>query len=292
MPTFQDLLASPHDEDLFEYFATSQLARIDAESGEVERIGPAGLITDAEASPDEKYVLVSTVRRPFSYRVPVSCTSRGRPRSGTRAAGRSPRLPTCRSPTTSPARACPPAAEVDWQPLHDARLLWTEALDGGDPRAKGSAPRQGDGPRPHRSPTPPAEVMKVAASVHGLRLAAGEGPARWSTEFDRDRRWRTTALVDLAKPEDSRKVLFDLSVNDAYNDPGPPDDGHATRRRDDDPPGRRFDLSDRQGASPEGSRPFLDKMDLKTGEKTRLFRCASRLRDRRSASSAIRVPTS
>ena len=29
-----------------------------------------------------------------------------------------------------------------------------------------------------------------------------------------------------------------------------------------------------QGASPEGSRPFLDKLDLKTGEKTRLFHCA------------------
>ena len=28
-----------------------------------------------------------------------------------------------------------------------------------------------------------------------------------------------------------------------------------------------------RGASPEGSRPFLDKMDLKTAEKKRLFRC-------------------
>ena len=29
-----------------------------------------------------------------------------------------------------------------------------------------------------------------------------------------------------------------------------------------------------QGASPEGSRPFLDKLDLNTGRKTRLFHCA------------------
>ena len=31
-----------------------------------------------------------------------------------------------------------------------------------------------------------------------------------------------------------------------------------------------------RGASPEGSRPFLDKMDLKTAEKTRLFQCAEK----------------
>ncbi len=31
-----------------------------------------------------------------------------------------------------------------------------------------------------------------------------------------------------------------------------------------------------RGASPEGSRPFLDKMDLKTAEKTRLFQCGER----------------
>ncbi len=29
-----------------------------------------------------------------------------------------------------------------------------------------------------------------------------------------------------------------------------------------------------QGASPEGSRPFLDRLDLKTGRKVRLFHCA------------------
>ena len=70
MATFQDMLASPHDEDLFEHFARGQLARIDTETGLVERIGPPALITEVDPSPDEKYLLVSTVRRPFSYRVP------------------------------------------------------------------------------------------------------------------------------------------------------------------------------------------------------------------------------
>src|SRR5262249_49975106 len=96
-------------------------------------------------------------------------------------------------------------------------------------------------------------------------------------DFDRDRRWRTTTLVDLSNPEESRKVLFDLSMNDAYGDPGRPmmvtrPDGQTTILQD----GDAIYLIG-QGASPEGSRPFLDKMDLKTGAKTRLFHCAPRV---------------
>jgi hypothetical protein len=54
MATFQDLLASPHDEDLFEHFARGQVARIDTETGQVERVGSAALITQVDLSPDEK----------------------------------------------------------------------------------------------------------------------------------------------------------------------------------------------------------------------------------------------
>ena len=39
MPTFPDLLASPHDDELFQHFATSQLGKVDGETGEVEPIG-------------------------------------------------------------------------------------------------------------------------------------------------------------------------------------------------------------------------------------------------------------
>jgi len=36
--TYEDLLTNPHDEDLFEYYATSQLALIDSVTGQVTRI--------------------------------------------------------------------------------------------------------------------------------------------------------------------------------------------------------------------------------------------------------------
>ena len=68
--TYQDLLKTPPDEDLFEYYGQVQLAVVDAASGAVQKIGGPGIITEADFSPDEKYLLVTRVKRPFSYRVP------------------------------------------------------------------------------------------------------------------------------------------------------------------------------------------------------------------------------
>ncbi len=272
MATFQDLLTSPHDEQLFQHFATGQLARIDTQTGAVELIGSPALITDADPSPDEKYLLVHRVHQPFSYRVPYSYFARAT--EVWDAAGRL--VATIAELPVSddvPRQGVPtgPRREA-WQPLHEARLLWVEALDGGNPRTK----------VPHRDKImalaapftdKPTVVMNVQHRFAGFAWLPEKDQALY-TETDRDRRWRTTAWVDLTKPDDSRKVLFDLSINDAYKDPGTPltvtsPDGVTTILRD----GDSIYLHG-QGARPAGSRPFLDKMDLKTGQKTRLFECA------------------
>ena len=132
---------------------------------------------------------------------------------------------------------------VAWQPLHDARLIWTEALDGGDPKKKVA---HRDKVMSLEAPftAKPSLVMKVQHRFSGFAWLP-EKDLALATEFDRDRRWRTTSLVDLTKPAESRKVLFDLSINDAYGDPGAPMSVTRPRRRQDDPPGRRFDLPGR-----------------------------------------------
>jgi dipeptidyl aminopeptidase/acylaminoacyl peptidase len=278
MPTFPDLIASPHDEDLFEHFATSQLARVDANTGEIERIGAPALITDADASPDEDYLLVATVRRPFSYRVPYRYFTR-RTEVWDPAGRRVATVADLPISDEVPRQGVPTGPrDIAWQPLHGARVLWTEALDGGDPRAK----------VPHRDKlmalaapftASPGAIMKVQQRLTDLDWLTAQNQAL-VTEYDRDRRWRTISLVDLAKPESSRKVLFDLSINDAYGDPGRP----MTARR---PDGVTTILQDGdalyligQGASREGARPFIDRLDLGTGRKDRLFRCAEHVYER------------
>jgi dipeptidyl aminopeptidase/acylaminoacyl peptidase len=272
MATFQDLLTNPHEEDLFEHFATSQLVRIDTGTGQIERIGRPGLFTDAEFSPDEKYLLVQTIHRPFSYRVPYDYFARKTEVWDTNAR----RLAAVADLPISddvPRQGVPTGPRsVQWQPLHNARLSWTEALDGGDPRKK----------VPHRDRAlaweapfrgSPTEVMTFQHRFTGFDWLAEKDHAL-AEEIDRDRRWRTTAVVDLTKPIESRKVLFDLSSQDAYRNPGSPvtttrPDGVTTILQD----GETIYLSG-QGASPAGSRPFLDSLNLKSGEKLRIFHCA------------------
>jgi hypothetical protein len=69
--TYQDLLKSPHDEALFEHYATSQLVRF-AIDGSATMIGNAGMISAATPSPDGQWLLVTSLARPFSYQVPLN----------------------------------------------------------------------------------------------------------------------------------------------------------------------------------------------------------------------------
>ena len=66
-PTLEDMLASPHDEDLFVYYATSQLALVDVDTGKVTPVGKPGIVEYIDISPNGKNLLVSTIHKPFSY---------------------------------------------------------------------------------------------------------------------------------------------------------------------------------------------------------------------------------
>jgi dipeptidyl aminopeptidase/acylaminoacyl peptidase len=267
--TYQDLLKTPHDEDLFEHYGQVQVAVVEIASGEVQRIGPPGIIIDAEFSPDEQYILVTKLKRPFSYRVPYyyfSRTTEVWDKQGILVATIadlpiSDEIPTQGVPTGPRG--------VRWQPLRDAMLLWTEALDDGDPLKK----------VPHRDrlmhlaapfKEGPTEVTKIQHRFSGIDWIATQDHVLL-TEYDRDRRWRTTSFANLGDPNGSRRILFDLSARDAYNDPGDPvyqtrQDGTILLRQDGD-----WVYLSADGACETGDRPRLDRFNLNTREKKNLF---------------------
>ncbi len=74
--TYASLLATPYDEELLEWHVTGQLAVLDVESRRETRIGEPAMIRSFDFAPDGRYARVTTVRKPFSYIVPV--TSFGR----------------------------------------------------------------------------------------------------------------------------------------------------------------------------------------------------------------------
>ncbi len=66
-PTFEDLLQSPRDEQLFDYYATSQLAFIDVASGKTTPLGKPGIFEVANPAPNGRYILVARIHHPYSY---------------------------------------------------------------------------------------------------------------------------------------------------------------------------------------------------------------------------------
>ena len=268
-PTFQDLLKNPRDEELFAYYATSRLVKVNVATGSLKPIGPPDFWMGVDRSPDQRHYLVSRIKRPFSYRVPYQAFPRSieiRDAEGSleRAAAD---LPVA---DDTPRQGVPKGPrQAEWSVLDPAKVVWAEALDEGDPLKKVphrdrlmalETPFQGD----------PVEITKVTHRYQGLMWCAERDRAILA-EYDRDRRWTTQTYFDFKHPN-ARDVLFDLSAQDAYNNPGSPvfelkGDGTATMLQDGDTA-----YFQGQGASETGDRPFLDKIDLKTKQKTRLYR--------------------
>ncbi|HRH41741.1 MAG TPA: hypothetical protein PKY82_08870, partial [Pyrinomonadaceae bacterium] len=145
--TFQDLLKSPNDEKLFEYYCTSQLAIIDLK-GAVKNIGQPAIFDDASVSPDGNYILTSRIQKPFTYLYPFSrfpheveiWDKAGKVVNKFASIPLQDNLP--------PGGVTTSRLGYGWIPTEAAPLVWAEALDGGNPRA---------------TLTPRDKVMKLAA---------------------------------------------------------------------------------------------------------------------------------
>src|SRR5215831_5636091 len=70
-PTYEDLLSTPHDEDLFDYYATSQPAYLDSSTGKTASFGKPAVYTTLRPSPDQEHLLVGRLHKPYSYQLPA-----------------------------------------------------------------------------------------------------------------------------------------------------------------------------------------------------------------------------
>ena len=270
--TYQDLLKSPYDDSLFEFYATSQLVEVDAVEGATRKIGQPGIYVTADPSPSGSYLLVHRIKKPLSHSVPwfdFAHTLEIWDRDGGLIKVMA-ELPAAEEVPLNGVPTGPRSTE--WQPLKPATLVWVEALDGGDPEKEVPfrdrmltlwAPFSSD----------PQEVQKIQYRYSGVDWLAGPGTALVS-EYDWKRRWQTTTLVNIENAQVTPRKIFDLSSQDDYADPG-----NVVRTTT--LSGEQVALQDKDwvylrgtGASPQGNRPFLDKMSLKTLEKKRLFACA------------------
>ena len=268
----RDTLKNRHDEDLFDYYAASQLALVDAATLAVTRVGKPANHAVVDAAPDGQHLLVATIHKPYSYvttherfprEIEVWDLAR-RPAAITKIASipLTDRVPVAGVPTGP--------REFAWRADAPATLVWAEALDGGDWKVK--VPFR-DKVFLQKAPftVAPVEVARTEQRFTGF-LWTERADTALMEEYDENRHWRRTFVVDVDHPQSTPRVLWDLSTDEKYADPGRPvyrqqANGEYLVRLQ----GDALYLSG-TGASPAGDRPFLDKFDLKTQTAVRLFR--------------------
>jgi len=269
--THEDMMQNPHDEDLFVYYATSQLATVDSESGKVTPIGKAGIISSVRISPNSKDLLVTGIHKPFSYLHAASAFPKdievwdltGKVLHQVASLPLEDKVP-INGVMTGPRT-------VQWRPSDPATVLWVEALDGGD--LKNQAPFR-DKIVALKAPFTgePREVYKTGQRFGGMQFAAKGGMALVEDTERKTRRVRTFQ-IDLDKPEQEAKLIWNRNQQDRYHDPGSP----VTKSL---PNGSQAILQDGDsiflsgtGASPVGDHPFLDRFNMATRQSERLFQC-------------------
>ncbi|MBC8069549.1 MAG: S9 family peptidase, partial [Deltaproteobacteria bacterium] len=255
----RDLLRTPHDGDLFEHYATSQLVAVELPSGRVRMLGAPAVLDTVSPSPDGKLLLVRRVQRPYSltrawWRFPATVElwdTRGNLVE---------RLVEQPMADAVPIDGVPIGARNHhWRPTAPASLLWLEALDGGDTHAPA---KQRDRVMVEPVGKPATELLRTTQRYAGLEWIEGGGQALLH-EVDVDAHRRITRLVDVdAAGKPSSKLVWDRSYDDRYGDPGSPvyrvlPSGVAVVRRE----GDAIFLSG-AGATAGGNRPFLDRLNL------------------------------
>jgi dipeptidyl aminopeptidase/acylaminoacyl peptidase len=269
----RDTLGSKHDEDLFDYYAAAQLAFVDAATGAVTPVGKPANYEFLGPAPDGRHILVTAIHKPYSYvttydRFPQEVevwdvSDRSHVVAHTIAS-----LPLADRVPIAGVPVGP--RDFSWRATEPATLVWAEALDGGD--WKVNVPAR-DKILLLKAPfnSPAAEITRTEQRYVGF--AWSEQPATaLLNEYDENRHWRRSFLIDVDDQQPKPRLLWDLSTDEKYANPGNPVErqlanGSWVVRQE----GDSIYLAG-VGSSLDGDRPFLDRLDLKTLKSQRLFR--------------------
>ncbi|MCX6319734.1 MAG: prolyl oligopeptidase family serine peptidase [Bacteroidetes bacterium] len=271
-PTFQDLIKSPYDEELFEFFATTQLVR--NTNGNETKIGQPAMYSLVSLSPDKKLLLQRILKKPFSYSVPAS----GFPSSYfiTDLNGRVVKqLADIPSQETAPGgndNVLMAPRAFEWRDDEPATAVWCTPLDSGlikknveyhDAVYALSAPFSGE---PKLLFKTKMRYRGITWGNAGLAIVTEGLTGKQLTQMDR----YNPITEDLER-------LITRNTTNAYANPGFPVTTRNQYGKDvllltDN--GNKILLNNQVGSSSKGDLPFLLSYDVHTKKADTLWRCS------------------
>lgn len=267
--TYQDLLKDPNDEYNFEQLARSTLFKVDL-NGNKSQWMEANMYDDISFSPDGEYIMISHIKKPFSYlvpyyRFPTETNVYKNDASLVNMVNDVPLLEDLPQGFMSTQKG---RRSLNWRADKPATLVFAMALDGGDPAVEVDhrdqvfmldAPFKGEG----------KAFLKTINRYSGIIWGNDE------TAIAMDYWWNTknskTYLIDPSGNNTDPKILFDRNYQDVYSDPG----NFVTHKNNFGRSVLELDGTDAyligDGFSDKGQYPFIDKINLKIGDTERLY---------------------
>jgi dipeptidyl aminopeptidase/acylaminoacyl peptidase len=271
--TYQDLLKSPHDEALFEHYLNSEIARVWLD-GRIATVA-SGLIRGFAPSPDGQYAMVQTLKRPYSYSVPLT---RFAVKTEIRDALETnigvvirvlSDLPLAEDEDLDADAVRKGPRQYQWRSDANASIVWAQALP---PENKKIV--IGDFVFMLPSPFNEEPILLEKTDLRFQNIVWGNNNIALLTEASRKTRRMITWRIFPSEPSRQPVKLADRSSEDRYSDPGVPMtevNARGYRVLNFSADGRSIYLNG-AGASAEGERPFVDRMDIDSAQTRRLFR--------------------
>lgn len=267
--TYQDLLGSPNDEYNFEQLALSEIKKISLDE-KVSDFLPTAMYDDIDFSPDGNYVMVNTLKRPFSYIVPYNrfpfesniYSNEGKLIQKVNDVPLNEVEPKGFMATRMGKR------RMNWRDDKPATIYWAEALDKGDPEVKVD---YRDAVYELQAPFNGKEKLLLKTINRFSGITWGDANLAIATDYWWNDRNTKSYIFNPSNASEKPKVIFDRNYQDRYNDPG----NFVTTRNDFDESvlemenGNAFLMGD--GFSDKGQFPFIDEFNLKTQKAKRIY---------------------
>lgn len=268
--TYQDLIKNPYDEALFEYYGSSQIVINDL--NKEMKLATPGIYNNVNPSPDNNYLLVQQLNKPFSYLVPYY----GFPATYEVLSMKGELVKTL---ATNPTSEGSPIGFDDvatfprgfaWRNDEPATIYFIQALDKGLGRSK-AAYRDAVYTTTPDSKDAPKELLKTKMRYSGIQWG-NQQIALVYEDMNATRRIRISTFNPSTGLLDS---LLERSSNDAYSNIGTPVmvKNQFGRNALWTANNNKELLLTSEGASPEGSMPFIQSYNVEQKKGNILWRC-------------------
>jgi dipeptidyl aminopeptidase/acylaminoacyl peptidase len=269
--TYQDLLKNDFDKKLFEYYATSQMVKINL-AGEQYPIGTPAIFRHISVSPDYRFLLVKMIQKPFSLTVAYS----GFPfkveiwDNDGNLFREVFDIPLAENIPKGFGAVRKGPRDINWRSDKPSTLYWVKALDRGNPKREVVIRDRlflFDFPFDNKG----IESVTFKNRYGGVKWGKGDFAVCYEWWWD-----TRTETVSSFNPDidDARKIkLFEYNWQDEYNHPGDfiteeNESGKTVLKFAEK--GSKLYLKGK-GATSEGYKPFIDKYEISTGDKERLW---------------------